>query len=90
MNSDLTDLDRDPGHLSWLEREYEHLVQATRHLKDWERRVADQEIAIAEMDARGWDTSLAEALLRTMQYTLVVGRQHQQLILEALATSRCS
>ncbi|WP_336492018.1 hypothetical protein [Methylobacterium nigriterrae] len=88
MTPDLANLDRELDHLIWLEREYEHLVQATRHLADWKRRVADQEIAIEEMNAKGWDTSLAEVLLQTMRRTLVEGRRHQQLILEVLASRR--
>ncbi|GJE41492.1 hypothetical protein [Methylobacterium soli] len=71
---------------NWLQ-EFEHLIQADRLLADWQRRVADQIVCIEEMTAKGYDTDLAEDLLRTMEYTLEVGQRHRQLIVEAL--SRC-
>ncbi|MDR7035821.1 MULTISPECIES: hypothetical protein [Methylobacterium] len=83
------DPNRERRRLAWLQREHEHLVQATRHLADWTRRVADQRIVVEDMRARGYDTGLAEALLETMQRTLAEGRRHRQIILDALArTSR--
>jgi hypothetical protein len=67
------------------QQEFEHLLQADRLLADWQRRVADHIIRIEEMTAKGYDTALAENLLRTMERTLEAGRRHRQLIVETLS-----
>ncbi|WP_336490022.1 hypothetical protein [Methylobacterium nigriterrae] len=70
------------------QQEFEHLLRADRLLADWQRRVADQILCIEEMTAKGFDTALAESLLRTMMQTLEAGHWHRQLIVEAL--TRCA
>ncbi|MER2269363.1 hypothetical protein [Methylobacterium oxalidis] len=86
MPDPIPDLDREQDDLAWLRQELDHLAQADRHLAVWRRRMLDQMILIEDLQAKGYDTMLAEALLATMQRTLEEGQRHRQLILQALAT----
>jgi hypothetical protein len=50
------------------------LAQAQRHVDEGEVRVAAQEARVAFMATRGWDTTLAEDVLRVWSTTLDIMR----------------
>jgi hypothetical protein len=63
----------------------EHLAQADRHIAEAEARIARQHRLIAGLNANGHDTSVAEALLATMEAVLRTGRDHRTTILWEIA-----
>ena len=65
-----------------LQQERDELIQADRRLAEGERRIAEQLDLIAWMTRHGYDTAVAKELLRLMQETLTIWKQHRLLILE--------
>ncbi len=68
-----------------LQREREDLILADRHLAAGERRITEQTLLIQRMTEQGFNTAIAEDLLRLLEETMVTWRDHRQLILDAIA-----
>ncbi|WP_414475373.1 hypothetical protein [Microvirga sp. M2] len=68
-----------------LQREYQDLVQADRHLAAGEQRIAEQLALIQRMVEQGYETARAKDLLRLLEETMVAWRDHHQLILDTIA-----
>jgi hypothetical protein len=66
----------------------EELALADRHIAEGEARILRQRTLVAELEVDGHDTSLAEALLGTMEQSLVVLHAHRRLILAEIAGRR--
>jgi len=73
-----------------LQQERDELIQADRHLAEGERRIAEQIQLIEWMTRHGYDTIVAKDLLRLLEETLTIWKQHRQLILDAIARYECS
>ena len=68
-----------------LQREREDLVAADRHLAAGEQRIAEQIALIQRMTWQGYDTALAQDLLRLLEETMASWQDHRRLILDAIA-----
>ncbi|EIM25941.1 hypothetical protein [Microvirga lotononidis] len=68
-----------------LQQERDELVQADRHLAEGERRIGEQIDLIQWMTKHGYDTVVAKDLLRLLEETLTIWKEHRQLILDAIA-----
>jgi hypothetical protein len=68
-----------------LQQERDDLIQADRHLAEGERRIAEQIELIQRMTRNGYDTVVAKGLLRLLEETLTIWKQHRVLILETIA-----
>jgi len=68
--------------------EYDHLAQAIRHIARAEEMVTEQRDLIERMAEHGHDTTLAEAVLNTMQNSLDQMHEHRAMIERAIAAER--
>jgi hypothetical protein len=68
--------------------EHDHLAQAIRHIARAEEMVAEQRGLIDRMAEHGQDTTLAEAVLHTMQSSLDRMHEHRKMIESAIAAGR--
>jgi len=68
--------------------EYDHLAQAIRHIARAEEMVTEQRDLIERMAEHGHDTTLAEAVLNTMQNSLDQMHEHRTMIERAIAAER--
>jgi len=68
--------------------EHDHLVQAIRHIARAEEMVVEQRGLIDRMAQHGHDTTLAEAVLNTMQNSLDRMQEHRDMIERAIAAER--
>lgn len=73
-----------------LHQEREHLILADRHLAEGEQRITEQFALIQRMTRQGYDTAVAEDLLRLLEQTLTVWQEHRRLILDAIARHELS
>ena len=71
--------------MTHLQQEREELIQADRHLAAGEQRIAEQIALIRWMTERGYDTVVAKDLLRLLEETLTIWKEHRELILGAIA-----
>lgn len=62
----------------------EDLAKAEADIGEAEKRVARQAALIQKMTERSESTAEAEKILRTLEETLVVFRNHRQIILDSL------
>jgi len=65
-------------------RERKHLAEADRHIMQGRARIEAQKVRIANLQERGYDTSLAEDFLSVLVTTLKNLTSHRDLILQAL------
>jgi hypothetical protein len=63
------------------QQEWEHLVQADRHIAAGEKHVTDQRRRIEAMTAKSRDTAEAERLLQTFEDIVEGWRRHRGVIL---------
>ena len=68
--------------------EHDHLARAIRHIARAEDMVAEQRGLIDRMAKHGHDTTLAEAVLHTMQSSLDRMHEHRVMIERAIAAGR--
>ncbi|WP_114945418.1 hypothetical protein [Microvirga calopogonii] len=73
-----------------LQQERDELIQADRHLAEGERRIAEQIDLIQWMNKHGYDTIVAQDLLRLLEETLTIWKEHRQLIMTAIARHELS
>jgi hypothetical protein len=73
-----------------LHQERNHLILADRHLVEGEQRITEQLALIQRMTRQGYDTVVANDLLRLLEQTLTLWQEHRQLILEAIARHELS
>jgi hypothetical protein len=67
-----------------LEEEQAHLSKAEQDIVGGERRITEQIARIAKLRADGHDTAVHEAVLTTLQATLVEWYGHRDLILRTI------
>jgi hypothetical protein len=68
--------------------EHDHLAQAMRHIARAEEMVVEQRGLIDRMAQHGHDTTLAVAVLNTMQNSLDRMHEHRVMIERAIAAGR--
>jgi hypothetical protein len=64
--------------------ERRHLAQANRQIEEATKRIARQELVIAELEHRRRDTTAARHLLRQFEVTRRLMLEHRAMILRAL------
>jgi hypothetical protein len=62
-----------------------HLAETDRHIAETEARVAHQRELIATQAAAGEDATVSLELLKVLERSLALSRQHRRLVLEEIA-----